>query len=140
MECLELLSSLGVNVIFEKEGIDTASNDKRLMMNLMLILAQAESEAMGRSIQWSYTRRFQKGTYQHINRTYGYRIHTDGTLAVDKEESKIVRRIFEEYLDGFSHTEISAMLDVPAGTVKGRMRLGLTKLRVSLTDPREVVG
>jgi DNA-directed RNA polymerase specialized sigma24 family protein len=31
------------------------------------------------------------------------------------------------------------MLDLPAGTVKGRMRLGLTKLRVSLTDPREVV-
>jgi DNA-directed RNA polymerase specialized sigma24 family protein len=31
------------------------------------------------------------------------------------------------------------MLDLPAGTVKGRMRLGLTKLRVSLADPMEVV-
>ena len=43
------------------------------------------------------------------------------------------------YYGGFSHTEISSMLDLPAGTVKGRMRLGLTKLRLSLTDPREVV-
>jgi RNA polymerase sigma-70 factor (ECF subfamily) len=50
------------------------------------------------------------------------------------------RQVIElAYYGGFSHTEISAMLDVPAGTVKGRMRLGLTKLRVSLTDPREVV-
>ncbi len=43
------------------------------------------------------------------------------------------------YYGGFSHTEISSMLDLPAGTVKGRMRLGLTKLRVSLADPMEVV-
>ncbi|MCW2991251.1 MAG: sigma-70 family polymerase sigma factor [Solirubrobacterales bacterium] len=33
------------------------------------------------------------------------------------------------YFGGFTHTEIAAMLDVPIGTVKGRMRLGLTKLR-----------
>jgi RNA polymerase sigma-70 factor (ECF subfamily) len=50
------------------------------------------------------------------------------------------RQVIElAYYGGFSHTEISAMLNVPAGTVKGRMRLGLTKLRVSLADPREVV-
>jgi RNA polymerase sigma-70 factor (ECF subfamily) len=39
------------------------------------------------------------------------------------------------YFGGFSHTQIAEMLDVPAGTVKGRMRLGLTKLRVALSDP-----
>jgi RNA polymerase sigma-70 factor, ECF subfamily len=50
------------------------------------------------------------------------------------------RQVIElAYYGGFSHTEISSMLDLPAGTVKGRMRLGLTKLRVTLTDPREVV-
>jgi RNA polymerase sigma-70 factor, ECF subfamily len=43
------------------------------------------------------------------------------------------------YYGGFSHTEISSMLDLPAGTVKGRMRLGLTKLRVSINDPTEVL-
>lgn len=33
------------------------------------------------------------------------------------------------YFGGFTHTEIADMLGVPIGTVKGRMRLGLTKLR-----------
>jgi RNA polymerase sigma-70 factor (ECF subfamily) len=50
------------------------------------------------------------------------------------------RQVIElAYFGGFSHTEISSMLDLPAGTVKGRMRLGLTKLRISVADPREVV-
>jgi RNA polymerase sigma-70 factor (ECF subfamily) len=43
------------------------------------------------------------------------------------------RRVIElAYFGGFSHTEIADMLKLPAGTVKGRMRLGLSKLRLSL--------
>jgi RNA polymerase sigma-70 factor (ECF subfamily) len=33
-----------------------------------------------------------------------------------------------------SHAEIAAKLDLPAGTVKGRMRLGLQKLRVNIDE------
>jgi RNA polymerase sigma-70 factor (ECF subfamily) len=33
------------------------------------------------------------------------------------------------YFGGFTHTEIAEMLQTPVGTVKGRMRLGLEKLR-----------
>ena len=36
------------------------------------------------------------------------------------------------YFGGFTHTEIASMLDLPLGTVKGRMRLGLEKLRLLL--------
>jgi RNA polymerase sigma-70 factor (ECF subfamily) len=43
------------------------------------------------------------------------------------------RRVIElAYFGGFSHSEIAEMLGLPAGTVKGRMRLALTKLRVAL--------
>jgi RNA polymerase sigma-70 factor, ECF subfamily len=46
------------------------------------------------------------------------------------------RQVIElAYFGGFSHLQIAEMLDVPAGTVKGRMRLGLSKLRVALSDP-----
>jgi RNA polymerase sigma-70 factor (ECF subfamily) len=36
------------------------------------------------------------------------------------------------YFGGFSQSEIAAMLSLPLGTVKGRMRLGLEKIRGSL--------
>ncbi|MBV9466406.1 MAG: sigma-70 family RNA polymerase sigma factor [Solirubrobacterales bacterium] len=45
------------------------------------------------------------------------------------------RRVIElAYFGGFTHSEIAGMLELPSGTVKGRMRLGLTKLRLSLGD------
>ena len=36
------------------------------------------------------------------------------------------------YFGGFTHQEIAEMLSLPSGTVKGRMRLGLSKLRIAL--------
>jgi RNA polymerase sigma-70 factor (ECF subfamily) len=43
------------------------------------------------------------------------------------------RRVIElAYFGGFTHAEIASMLDAPVGTVKGRMRLGLHKLRDQL--------
>jgi len=38
------------------------------------------------------------------------------------------------YFGGFTHTEIAEMLDTPVGTIKGRMRLGLKKMRDQLSD------
>jgi RNA polymerase sigma-70 factor (ECF subfamily) len=51
------------------------------------------------------------------------------------------RRVIElAYFGGFSHTQIAEMLELPAGTVKGRMRLGLTKLRFLLGEAAGALG
>lgn len=39
------------------------------------------------------------------------------------------------YIGELTHSEIAAMLDLPSGTVKGRMRLGLEKLRRRMGVP-----
>lgn len=39
------------------------------------------------------------------------------------------------YFGGFTHREIADMLNLPSGTVKGRMRLALTKLHGEITAP-----
>src|ERR1700722_1441942 len=45
------------------------------------------------------------------------------------------RRVIElAYFGGFTHVEIAAILQAPVGTVKGRMRLGLRKLREELSE------
>jgi RNA polymerase sigma-70 factor (ECF subfamily) len=38
------------------------------------------------------------------------------------------------YFGGFTHSEIAQMLGMPLGTVKGRMRLGLQKVRANLGE------
>jgi len=63
---------------------------------------------------------------------------------VRRDEARVVRAALEDlpdeqvrvielaYFGGFSHSQIADQLDMPIGTVKGRMRLGLDKLRRSL--------
>src|SRR6201996_8381087 len=51
------------------------------------------------------------------------------------------RRVIElAYFGGFTHTEIASMLNTPVGTVKGRMRLGLEKLRQSIDGAQVVIS
>ena len=52
-----------------------------------------------------------------------------GTLPA--EQSRVIELA---YFGGFSHSKIADMLDTPIGTVKGRMRLGLDKLRQQLGE------
>jgi len=47
------------------------------------------------------------------------------------EQSKVIELA---YFGGFSQSEIARMLGVPLGTVKGRMRLGLEKIRGQLAE------
>jgi RNA polymerase sigma-70 factor, ECF subfamily len=64
---------------------------------------------------------------------------------VRREEARSVRNALEAlpepqcrvielaYFGGFTHSQIASMLELPIGTVKGRMRLGLEKMRDHLT-------
>ena len=48
-----------------------------------------------------------------------------------REQSQVIELA---YFGGFSHSEIAEMLGMPLGTVKGRMRLGLEKIRLQLAE------
>ncbi len=68
-----------------------------------------------------------------------------------RDDARQIRRALDElptdqrqvielaYFGGFTHSQIAEMLGLPAGTVKGRMRLGLSKLRVTLGEPMGAV-
>ena len=47
------------------------------------------------------------------------------------DQSKVIQLA---YFGGFSHSEIAEMLGMPLGTVKGRMRLGLEKIRTQMAE------
>jgi RNA polymerase sigma-70 factor, ECF subfamily len=68
------------------------------------------------------------------------------TEAVRRETAQEVRGAIKElphdqsrvielaYFGGFSHSEIAEMLNEPLGTIKGRMRLGMDKIRATLAE------
>jgi RNA polymerase sigma-70 factor, ECF subfamily len=60
----------------------------------------------------------------------------DALEQLPEEQSRVIELA---YFGGMTHTQIALMLDTPIGTVKGRMRLGLAKMRMTLGDPAEVV-
>ena len=68
------------------------------------------------------------------------------TEAARRVEAQVIRRALDTlpeeqvkvielaYFGGFTHTEIAEMLALPVGTVKGRMRLGLQKMRAQMDE------
>ena len=53
----------------------------------------------------------------------------DALATLPDDQSRVIELA---YFGGYSHSEIASMLDTPIGTVKGRMRLGLQKMRGEL--------
>jgi RNA polymerase sigma-70 factor (ECF subfamily) len=51
--------------------------------------------------------------------------------ALPTEQSQVIELA---YFGGFTHSEIARMLEMPLGTVKGRMRLGLEKIRAGFAE------
>jgi RNA polymerase sigma-70 factor, ECF subfamily len=84
-------------------------------------------------------------TLDGVEERFEARERTDVEVA-RREEARNVRGALETlpaeqrraielaYFGGFTHSQIAELLDEPIGTVKGRMRLGLEKMR------REMVG
>jgi RNA polymerase sigma-70 factor (ECF subfamily) len=60
----------------------------------------------------------------------------DALDGLPDEQSRVIELA---YFGGMTHVQIASMLSTPVGTVKGRMRLGLAKMRMALGDPAEMV-
>ncbi len=60
----------------------------------------------------------------------------DALEQLPEEQGRVIELA---YFGGLTHVEIASMLDTPVGTVKGRMRLGLAKMRLALGDPAEAL-
>lgn len=98
------LKELGIEVWFEKENIHTMSGDGELMMTILASFAQEESRSISENIRWRIKKQFEQGNPNGRFRVYGYRWEGDN-LVVVPEEAAVVRRIFQNFLDGKSRLE-----------------------------------
>ncbi|MGN8230422.1 recombinase family protein [Paenibacillus polymyxa] len=102
------LKSLGVAVFFERENINTLDTTGEVLLTILSSLAQDESRNISENSRWGILRGFQNGkVFCNTTRFLGYDKDKHGELVINEPEAEIVRRIYEEYLDGKSYQAIA---------------------------------
>nr|DAT74193.1 MAG TPA: integrase [Caudoviricetes sp.] len=115
LDCLQYIRQLkdkNIPVYFEKEAINTLDAKGEVLITIMASLAQQESQSMNQNIKLGLQYRYQQGKVQvNHNRFLGYTKDDDGHLIIDPEQAEIVKRIYREYLEGYSMDKIAAGLE-----------------------------
>lgn len=93
------LRDIGVEVRFEKENISSLSQDGELLLTILASFAQEESRSISENVKWGLRKRYRMGTAVVRNKTvFGYRYDGERYVIV-KEEARLVRLIFDMYID-----------------------------------------
>lgn len=110
---VRLLKDLGIEVFFEKENIKTLDSKGEVLLSILSSLAQDESRSISENSTWGIRRRFEQGKL-HINHTkfLGYDKDKNGNLVINPKQAKIVKRIYEDFLDGKGANRIAKDLEL----------------------------
>ncbi len=115
LDCLKYIRQLkerNIPVFFEKENINTLDAKGEVLLTIMASLAQQESQSLSQNVKLGLQFRYQRGEVQvNHSRFLGYTKDENGRLVIDPEQAEVVRRIFREYLDGYSTDKIAAGLE-----------------------------
>lgn len=110
LKAVRELKSLGIEVRFEKENINSLSGDGELMLSILASFAQEESRSISENVKWATRKRFEQGIPNGRFNVYGYRWEDD-QLVIIPEEAEVVKRIFQNFLDGKSRLETERELE-----------------------------
>ena len=104
------MKSLGVTVVFEKEGFDTETANGEMILSMICAVAQEESLSISKNLKWSIRKRMQNGTYTNSSVPFGYSLENH-LLVINNQQAMIVADIFKRYLEGESISKIAQYLN-----------------------------
>lgn len=107
---LRMLKEFGVSVYFEEQGIDTQQMNMEMIVTFPGMAAQQESETISGNVRWGIKKRMESGEYIISRPAFGYTLK-DGKIIINEAEAKVVRRIFNLYLQGMGINQISDLLN-----------------------------
>lgn len=116
---LKALKGYGIKVIFEDGNLNY--DEHEAIINMFLSMAQEESRAKSVAVKFGIRKGQKQGKWTS-NTPYGYN-RVDGYLKVNEDEARIVREVYEHYVDeGWGHNKILRSLnDRKVPTKKGGM-------------------
>lgn len=107
-----------VGVYFETEKLNTLDKSSDMVITVLSLVAQSESEQKSNSLKWSFKRRRAQGL--GIYPSWALLGYKGREWEVVEDEADVVRTIYNLYLDGYSSSKIARTLTksgIP--TVKG---------------------
>lgn len=94
------LKELGIDVWFEKEDIHSISPDGELLLTLLAMYAEEEARSASENVSWAIHKGFERGKHAFW-RIYGYAVEGEKYAPIP-EEAELIKRIYEEFLNGDS--------------------------------------
>ena len=115
---IRTLKTYGVGVFFIIDHIDTRESDGEIRLTLMASLAQEESRKISERVKWGQKRQMEKGVV--FGRSLlGYRLK-NGILEVEETEAKLVRKIYDMFVNEQMGTNAIAKKLNESGYLTGR--------------------
>lgn len=95
------MKDIGVNIYFEKEGLDTASAASEMLLTVLAAFAQEESRSISENLKWGIRKRYEMGQVRWTP-LYGFRLNEQSEVVLDPAESQTVKMIFNFYRKGMA--------------------------------------
>jgi site-specific DNA recombinase len=139
LDTVRQLKEINVSVFFEKEGIDTLSEQSEFLLSTLAAIAQEESRSISENMAWSFKKRFQQGI-PVFKRIMGYDVCGKGdekTININEEEAAIVREIYQLALDGLGYKAIARkMMQKGYKTFEGKDEWSTDRVKGILKNER----
>lgn len=101
LKYVRLLKEKNIAVYFEDEKINTLTMDGELLLVVLSSVAQQEVENISANVKKGLKMKMHRGELVGFQGCLGYDYHPeDKTITVNEEEAKIVRYIFNRYIEG----------------------------------------
>ena len=137
IETTRELKDLGVVVVFEEQGIDTAQMLGEMQLTLLAMAAQEESTSISKNMRWSYQKRMENGTFLGCTAPYGYTLE-DGKLSIIPEEATVVQNVFAMRLAGSGQETIAKTLNQQGVPTREGTPWYVSKIHYILTNEKYV--
>lgn len=98
---IELFEQYDCSFSSVTEKLDTSNAVGRMFIKIIGIFAEFERENLAERVSFGYEEKTRQGNYTNSNGVYGYDyIVGKGDLIINEEEAELVRKTYEDYLNG----------------------------------------
>ena len=115
LDCLKyirILKELNVDVFFEEQGLHSKDAGAEFYITIYGSIAQSEAENISANVRWGKQQSAKEGKVAFsYNAFLGYKKGSDGKPEIVEDEAKIIREIYDKYLEGDSIRKIADYLN-----------------------------